>query len=59
MEHLGKRHKIIPITWERAVFPLASFTVALVGTNIEKCGIQFVTATFDIPPFKNKTVEIN
>ena len=36
----------IPITWACTVFPLYSFTVALVKTNIEKCDMQFVTATF-------------
>ena len=46
MEHIGKRHKIIPIPWACLVFPLASFTVDLVGTNIEKCDMKFVTATF-------------
>ena len=45
MEQLGKRHKIIPIPWVCPMFPLASFSVALVGTNIEKCDIQFVTVT--------------
>ena len=49
MEQLGKRHKIIPIPWAYPVFPLAHFTVALVGTNIEKCDMQFVTATFAPP----------
>ena len=46
MEQLGKRHKTIPITWEYNVFTLASFTVALVGKNIEKCDMQFLTETF-------------
>ena len=36
IEQLGKRHKIIPIPWACPVFPLANFTVSLVGTNIEK-----------------------
>ena len=44
------RHKIIPIPLACPVFPLANFTVALVGTNIEKCDMQFVTATFT-PPY--------
>ena len=30
------------------MFPLADFTVALVGENIEKCDMQFATETF--PP---------
>ena len=46
MEQLGKCHKIIPSTWACPVFPLASFTVALVGTNIEKCDMQFVTENY-------------
>ena len=46
MEHLGKRHKMIPITWAYTVFPLDSFTVALVGTDIENCDMKCVTATF-------------
>ena len=46
MEQLGNKHKIIPITWECPVFPLSSFTTALVGTNIENCDMQFLTATF-------------
>ena len=50
MEHLGKQHKIIPIPWECPVLPLASFTLALAETNIEKCDMQFVTATF-APPY--------
>ena len=45
MVNLVKRHKIIPIPWVCPVFPLANFTVALVGTNIEKCDIQFVIET--------------
>ena len=31
------------------MFPLASFTLALVGKSIEKCDMQFMTATFDPP----------
>ena len=46
MEQLGNQHKIIPIPWACPVFKLASFTVALVGTNIEKCDMKFVTETF-------------
>ena len=45
MEQLGKQHKIISIPWEFTVFPLANFTVSLVGKNKEKCDMQFVTAT--------------
>ena len=44
MKQLGKQHKIIPINWACTVFTLASFTVELVGTNIEKCDMKFVTA---------------
>ena len=58
MEQLVKRHEIIPIHWACRVFPLANFTVALVGTNIEKCDIQFLAATFDSPSLQNNTVEI-
>ena len=50
MEQLGKRHKIIPINWACPVFPLAIFKVELVGTNIDKCDMQFVTAKFS-PPY--------
>ena len=57
MEQLGKRHKIIPIPWACPVFPLANFTVALVETNIEKCNMQFVTATFAPPYLWNNTVD--
>ena len=46
MEKLGKQHKMIPIPWACPVFPLDSFTVDLVGKNIEKSDMQFVTATF-------------
>ena len=48
MEKLVKRHKIITINWACPVFPLASFTVALVGKNTEKYVIRFVTTIF--PP---------
>ena len=57
MEQLGKRHKITPIPWACPVYQLASFTVALVGTNIEKCDMQFVTAIFDPTSLLNKIVE--
>ena len=50
MEQLGRQHKIIPIPWACHMFPLSSFTVALVGTNIEKCDMKFVTVTFT-PPY--------
>ena len=50
MLQLGKRRKIILIPWVCPVFPLASFTVALVGENIENCDMQFVTAKF-APPY--------
>ena len=46
MVNLGKLHKIIPIQCECPVFPLASFTVTLVGINIENCDMQFVTEIF-------------
>ena len=46
MKQLIKRHEIIPIPWACLVFKLASFAVALVGTNIEKCDMQFVTEIF-------------
>ena len=46
MGHLIKKHKIIPIPWAGPVFPLSNSTMALVGTNIEKYDIKFVTATF-------------
>ena len=39
------------------MFPLANFTVALVGTNIEKCDMQFVTATFAPLYLLNNTVD--
>ena len=50
MEQLGKQHKIIPIPCECPVFPLAILVVALVSTNIEKCEMKYVTATFTPPP---------
>ena len=54
MEQLGKWHKIIPITWACPMFPLANFTVALVGTSIENFDIKFVTATSAPPYLWNK-----
>ena len=46
MEQFGKRYKIIPIHWACPMLKLSSFTVELAGINIEKCYMQFVTATF-------------
>ena len=46
MVQLVKQHKTIQNHWACSVFPSASFAVFLVRTNIEKCGMQFVTATF-------------
>ena len=43
MEQFLKLQKIISIPWECTMFPLASFTLALVVTNIEMCDIQLVT----------------
>ena len=57
MGQLGKRHKIIHIPWSCLVFTLANFTVALVGTNIEMCEIQFLTAIFAPPSLRKNTVE--
>ena len=57
IEQLGKRHGIIPITWACPVFLLANFTVALVGINMKKCDMQFVTATFDLLYLWNDTVD--
>ena len=56
MEQLGKINKRILITWACTLFPLANFTVALVGKNIEKCDIQFVTAIFAPLNLGNNTV---
>ena len=50
LEPLVKMHKIIPIPWACHMFPLASFTVALVEPNIEKCDMRFVTVTLS-PPY--------
>ena len=49
MEQLVKKGKTIPIPWACPVFLSANFTVALVGTIIEKCDMPFVTATFASP----------
>ena len=50
MGQLVKQHKIIPMNWACPVFPLANVTLALVGENIEKCDMQFVTLKFS-PPY--------
>ena len=50
MGQLGKQRKVNPITLEFTVFPFTNFTVALVGANIEKCDMQFVTETCS-PPY--------
>ena len=50
MCQLVKQHKIIPITWACPVCPLANVILALVGENIEKCDMQFVTLKFS-PPY--------
>ena len=47
MEQLTKHHKIIPIPCACPVFQLAIFKVVLVGANINKCDMQFVTSKFD------------
>ena len=46
MGQLVKLYKTIPFTWACPIFALANFTSDLVWTNIEKCYMQFVTATF-------------
>ena len=40
---------MIPITWSCPMLTLADSTPGLIGTNIEKCDMQFVTPTFDPP----------
>ena len=50
MVHFVKQHKIIPIPWACPMFPLANFTLDLVGTNIEKCDMQFLNPTLS-PPY--------
>ena len=57
MEQLVKQHKITPIPWVFPVFPLANFTVAVVGTNIKKCDILFVIATFNLSSLLNNKVK--
>ena len=57
MGKLGKINKIIPITWACLVFQLANFTVDLIGTNIEKCDMQFMTSTFAPPYLWKNTVQ--
>ena len=47
MGQLEKQHKTIPIPWACHVFPLVNFTLALVGMNIEKCDMQFLTHKLD------------
>ena len=54
---VSKGHKIIPSTWEYTMLPLANFELSWVGTDIEKCYIQFVTPTLYIPYLWNNTVE--
>ena len=54
MQKLVEQHKTILINCSCPVFPLANLTVKLVGTNIEKCDIQFVTATFAVPYLRDK-----
>ena len=44
MVKLVKQHKITPITWACAVFPLENYRLDLAGTNIYKCDRQFVKA---------------
>ena len=39
------------------MFPSENFTVALVGTNIEKREMKFVTEMFSPPCLLNNTVE--
>ena len=57
MEQLEKRNKITPITWACPMFPLANFTVDLVGTDIENCDMKFVTEAFSPTSLWNNTVE--
>ena len=57
MGKLGKQHKTTPTTWACPVFQLANFTLALVGMNIEKREMKFVTPEFSPPFFGNNTVE--
>ena len=49
MGQIVKQHKIIPISWACTMFLLANLTLALVGVNMEKCDIQFVTQTLAHP----------
>ena len=57
MEKLLKRYKKIPTNWACTVFPLSSFTVVLIGTNLEKCDMQFATAAFAPQYLRDKKVE--
>ena len=50
MGQLVKKHKIIPIYWACPVFTLANFILDLVGMNIEKRDMQFVTPNCP-PPY--------
>ena len=57
MEQLVKQNKIIPITWSCPMFPLSNFIVYLVGKNMEKCDMKFVTEILDPPYLLNDTVD--
>ena len=57
MQQLLKQHKIISIPWVCPMFQLSNFALALVVTNIEKCYMQFLTATFAPPYLLNNTVD--
>ena len=50
MGQLLKHHKRIPNAWACTVFLLDNLKVDLVGMNIEKCDMQFLTETF-APPY--------
>ena len=57
MRQLVKQHKIISIPQACPMFSLVNFTVALVGTNIEKCEMKFVIEKISPPYLRNNTVE--
>ena len=57
MGQLVKQHKIILIVWAYPVFILTNFTLALVGTNLENCDMQFVKEIFSPTYLLNNTVE--
>ena len=57
MGQLGKTNKIIPIPWACPVLPLSNLKLTLVGTNMEKCDMQFVTETLSPKYLLNNTVE--